>query len=273
MIRETAAPVAGLRPVRGYNPPRFPNEAAPLAESLQALLWAHVVAGFIGLVAFWFPVLSRKGGTTHVRFGIVFYWCAYVVTLTALAVSLGRILLYWSDGIALAERPELYGFAVLLAYLGVVTFVIVRHGRRVIATRPAPETLRRPLDWALAWAPIAGSVVIIAFALAAWSEVSPILLGVSPIGLFTGAGTLRAVRTQDREPRGWLYSHLGSMLGGGIAFHTAFAVFGAQQAFNYSLSGPFATVPWLAPTLLGVPAIVLWTRHYRRRFSPKRAAT
>ena len=244
-----------------------------MAALLEALLWAHMVAGFIGLVAFWFPVLARKGGATHVRFGLVFYWCAYVVTTTALAVALGRIGLYWREGIALAERPDLYGFAVLLAYLGMVTFVIVRHGRRVITTRPAPETLRRPLDWALAWAPIAASLVAIAFALAVWSEVSPILLGVSPIGLFTGAGTLRAVWSQGREPRGWLYSHLGSMLGGGIAFHTAFAVFGAQQMFNYSLSGPLAMAPWLAPTLLGVPAIVLWTRHYRRKFSAKRAAT
>ncbi len=243
-----------------------------MAAFLQALLWAHIAAGFVGLVAFWFPVLTRKGGAVHVRFGTVFYWCAYVVTLTALVVSLGRILLYWSDGIALSERPDLYGFAVLLAYLGVVTFVIVRHGRRVIATRGAPETLRQPLDWALACAPIVGSAAAIAFALAAWSEVSPILLGVSPIGLFTGAGTVHAVRKQGEVAGGWLYSHLGSMLGGGIAFHTAFAVFGAQQVFNYTLDGAFAMAPWLAPTVLGVPAIVLWTYHYRRKFAARSGA-
>lgn len=64
-----------------------------------------------------------------------------------------------------------------------------------------------------------------------------------------------------------LYSHLGSMLGGGIAFHPAFAVFGVQRLISYELPGPLTIVPWLLPTIIGVPAIVLWGRHYKRRFS------
>ena len=66
----------------------------------------------------------------------------------------------------------------------------------------------------------------------------------------------------------WLYSHLGSMLGGGIAFHTAFAVFGIQRLIAYELPGALTVLPWLLPTIVGVPAIIAWTRHYQRRFSP-----
>lgn len=33
------------------------------------------------------------------------------------------------------------------------------------------------------------------------------------------------------------------------------------------LDGWLAIVPWVAPTMIGVPAIALWTRHYRRKFS------
>ncbi|MCE2540754.1 MAG: DUF2306 domain-containing protein, partial [Acidobacteria bacterium] len=62
------------------------------------------------------------------------------------------------------------------------------------------------------------------------------------------------------------------MLGGGIAFHTAFIVFGAQRVWAYELAGPLAIVPWILPTVVGIPAIVVWTRYYRRKFGPAPAA-
>ena len=70
----------------------------------------------------------------------------------------------------------------------------------------------------------------------------------------------------------WFYSHLGSMLGGGIAFHTAFLVFGLGRFVSLDIPGVLAVLPWLLPTLIGIPAIVLWTRHYRRRFGQMPAA-
>ena len=61
---------------------------------------------------------------------------------------------------------------------------------------------------------------------------------------------------------------MGSMLGCGIAFHTAFIVFGAQRLWAYELAGPLAVVPWLLPTVIGIPAIVIRTGYYRRKFAP-----
>lgn len=239
-----------------------------MAHVLQAFLWVHVAAGFVGLVAFWLPILSRKGGSTHVRFGKVFYWSAYAVTLTAMAVAIGRGLSYWLRDLSVAEAADDYAFAALLGYLGLVTFAIVRHGRRVVTTRRAPDALREPLGYALAWASIAGSLAAVWMAVVVWTpSVSPILLGLSPIGLITGRLALRTLRDPTTE-RAWFFSHLGSMIGGGIAFHTAFAVFGAQSLFDYPFDGPFAIVVWLAPTLVGVPAILIWTAHYRRKFAP-----
>ena len=233
---------------------------------MNALILVHVATGFVGLGAFWLPLFARKGGRLHVQAGRVFTYCAYVVTLSAVTVSAGRIVSYQVQGIAVADRPEPYGFALFLGYLGVVTFAMVRHAIRVVATRKSPEKLRTPFHEALAWASIAGSVAVIAFALAAWSAASPILLGLSPIGLFTGPGMLRLMRRPRARRMGWFYGHLGSMLGGGIAFHTAFAVFGAQRLWAYDLAGPLAVVPWLLPTAVGIPAIVVWTLYYRRKF-------
>ncbi len=235
---------------------------------MNALVLTHVATGFVGLAAFWIPLFARKGGQVHVQAGRVFTYCAYVVTLSAVTVSAGRIVSYQVQGIALAGRPEPYAFALFLGYLGVVTFATVRHAIRVVATRKSPEALRTPLHEALAWASMAGSAAVIAFALGVWSEVSPILLGLSPIGLFTGRGMLRLMRNPGAQHMGWFYSHLGSMLGGGIAFHTAFIVFGAQRLWAYELAGSLAVVPWILPTVIGIPAIVVWTRYYRRKFGP-----
>ena len=239
---------------------------------LDALLLVHVVAGFIGLAAFWIPVFARKGGRAHVRAGRVYASCAYVVTLSAVTAAVGRIVSYRVQGIGVAEQPASYGFAVLLGYLGVVTFVMVRQGMRVLATRSAPEKLRTPAHEALAWASMSGSVVAVGFALAVWSEVSPVLLGMSPIGLFTGRRMLRLMRDPGGQRMGWFYSHMASMLGAGIAFHTAFIVFGAQRLWVYEIEGPLAIVPWILPTLVGVPAIVIWTRRYRRKFERRAGA-
>ena len=235
---------------------------------VDVFVLAHVATGFVGLAAFWIPVFARKGGRSHVRAGRVYAYCAYVVTLSAVTVSAGRIVSYQVQGIGLADRPDLYGFALFLGYLGVVTFATVRQAMRVVATRRTPEKLRTPFHEALGWASIAGSVMVIAYALAVWSDLSPILLGLSPIGLFTGPGMLRLMRNPGTRHMGWFYSHLGSMLGGGIAFHTAFAVFGAQRFWAYELAGPFAIIPWILPTIIGIPAIVVWTRYYRRKFDP-----
>ena len=234
---------------------------------LDGLLRIHVAAGFVGLAAFWIPVFARKGGRVHVRAGLVYTWCAYVVSVTAVVVAAGRIATHLSQGVGVTERPDLYGFPLFLGYLGVTTLAMVRQAMRVVATRPAPEELRTPFHEALAWASIAGSLVVIAFALGVWSGLSPVLLGLSPIGLFTGRGMLRLMHNPGAEHMRWFYSHMGSMLGGGIAFHTAFFVFGAQRLFAYEIAGPLGILPWILPAVIGIPAIVIWTRYYRRKFN------
>ena len=234
----------------------------------DVLVWMHVATGFVGLTAFWVPVFARKGGRVHVQAGRVFTYSAYVVTLSAVTASAGRIVSYQIQGIGFADRPDLYGIALLLGYLGAVTFATVRQAIRVVNTRRTPEMLRAPFHETLGWASVAGSVTVIGFALWVWSEISPILLGLSPVGLVTGRNMLRMMRNPGLERMGWFYSHMGSMLGGGIAFHTAFIVFGAQRLWAYEFAGLLAVVPWILPTVIGIPAIVVWTGYYRRKFAP-----
>ena len=52
---------------------------------------------------------------------------------------------------------------------------------------------------------------------------------------------------------GWFYSHVTSMLAGGVAFPSACTV---QQTPAYELSGAVAVLPWIVPSIIRLPAIL-----------------
>ena len=226
----------------------------------------HVAFGAAGLIAFWVPVFAKKGAVNHVRFGKIFVWSAYVVLASAGISLTVRALNMWRLGIGVAEEPRAIAFMVFLGYLTFVTFVIVRHGMQVLQSKRKPAGIRTPLSLFLAYASIASSVGVIAYGILLDPPNKILLYALSPIGFLNGFGQLRYMNRSDASPRTWLYEHLGAMLGAGIAFHTAFAVFGSSQLFDFGLSGWAAVIPWVAPTIIGIPAITIWTRHYQRKY-------
>jgi hypothetical protein len=228
--------------------------------------FVHIAFGAVGLVAFWVPVFARKGANLHVKAGKVFVWCAYVVLAAAAAALLSRVTGLLLAGQYPSDQPGLYSFIVFLSYLTLVTFATVRHGMALLRHKREPGALRTPIHLVIAWSAIGASVGVIAYALFMDSPVQVLLLALSPIGFLTGRGMLRYMSAPDASPREWWYEHMGAMLGAGIAFHTAFAVFGATRLFDIGLTGYIAVIPWVTPAIIGVPAIAIWTRYYRRKF-------
>ncbi len=226
------------------------------------LRWTHVALGAIGLVAFWVPVFSKKGSKLHVAVGHVFLLCAYGAAGTALVTLAVRI------GEDVTGRAPLRSYAtvVLLGYLAVVTLALARHAALVVQTRKNPSLIQAGYHRLLLRSAQVASVLIVLYALLSRPPSMWILLGMSPIGLLTGVGMIRYVDQPTRLRMGWLYEHIGAILGTGIAFHTAFAVFGAARLFQWK-PGPLVIVAWLGPTIIGIPVIALWTRHYRRKFN------
>lgn len=234
---------------------------------MDGIRWLHVVAGFTGLAAFWVPIFAHKGGVNHRKFGKVFKYCAYVVLFGAMA----SVTLHLADGLARgvgpSERPAAYGFLFFLGYLALVTFIGMRHGLQVLENRPNLGNMNNPLNRAMAWLAIASSVVLIAYTLYYRPPNQIILFALSPIGLGAGRDILKAIRGRRTERKAWFYEHMGAMIGTGIAFHTAFAVFGFSRLFNLGLEGIAAVIPWIMPALIGIPATLIWTRHYQRKFN------
>lgn len=242
-------------------------------ESLaEGMRFIHVLFGAIGLAAFWVPVFVKKGAKVHVFFGKIFTRSAYVVLAAAALALTFRLIDMQQHGIGVADRPMLYAFVVFLGYLTYVTYVIVRHGMQVLQHKGKPGELATPVGRGLAWGSVIASVFIVLFAVIVRPGNQILLYALSPIGISTGLGMLRYMHGGVPSPRGWLYEHLGAMLGAGIAFHTAFAVFGANQLFEIDLTGWVAVIPWILPSVIGIPAIVIWTRHYRKKFDELQAA-
>lgn len=236
------------------------------------LVAAHVAAGLMGLAAFWVPTLTRKGGRRHRRWGRVFVLAAGLLLATGTAMStLGA----W-DPMAIhpptrmldAEGVQRYVYyrrvgSVLAFYLIALSYGPIYHGVRVLETRAAHHLLRTPFHT---------SVGVAMMALGAVVPLVGLYLGLSMfvflglVGLLGGWGMLAYARRPPRSHMAWWYEHMGSMLGGGIAFHTGFLVFGFQRLSGIDLQGWWALVPWLLPSLVGIPATEIWVRRYRRRF-------
>lgn len=113
---------------------------------------------------------------------------------------------------------------------------------------------------------VAGSVMSLLYALLMWSSVSIVLLALGPIGLIIGRNVFRYVYRRPPEKMAWWYAHMGAMFGAGIAFHTAFLVFGSREVLDMSILGPFNWVPRVAPGIIGVFGGDYWKKFYRRKF-------
>lgn len=226
----------------------------------------HIAFGALALAAFWIPVFARKGGRLHIRAGKVFVRSAYVVLATAAIALTARLTALILAGRGPGDDPGLFAFITFLAYLTFVTYVTVRQGMGVLRHKRDPAALRTPMNRLLAYCMIAASLLVIAYAVILSPPNQVLLYALSPIGVLGGIGNLKYMNSSSSSARAWFYEHLGAMLGAGIAFHTAFAVFGATRLFDIGLSGWVAVIPWVAPTAIGVPAIIIWTAYYRRKF-------
>lgn len=239
----------------------------------DALLLLHVAGGFVALVLLWIPLFSKKGGRLHRATGTVYVVAMAAVVATALGVSA----LSFYDPVALdPEAAALVGdpladylarrrmVAAFLGYLALITLASGWHGLGALRHKADPRAMRTPATLALFGITALAGVAM--FVLGAVRG-SMVFMGLAVVGPAVAVNGFRYVSGPAREPMAWWFAHMGGMIGTGIAANTAFLVFGANRLFPVELEGWLAVVPWLLPTLAGVPAIQLLSRKYRRRFA------
>jgi hypothetical protein len=232
----------------------------------EGFKYIHIIGGFIGLFLYWIPILSKKGSPLHKKVGIFWVWLARLVLATAFLGVLMYIPKLLAAGETPFSHPNSYAFIMFLGYLAVVTYVVTIFAVEVLKHKTDVSGLATSFMKSLAYLSIVLSVLIIFYALFYQPDTMIVLLALSPIGLTTGWGMLKYMKGNQISKRAWLYEHLGSMIGAGIAFHTAFAVFGMSRMFDIGLTGALAVIPWILPSIIGIPASIIWSRHYQKKF-------
>ena len=222
---------------------------------MKMLLYVHIAGGSAALLSMFIPMASRKGGRTHRRAGWVFVAGMTIVSITALALSGAR---YFFD-----PRPEAKAFALFLFYLSILTGNAVSAGVRVLRTKHRTNSSPHSWDVGLTSMLLLTSIAMLVYGLATGRA---LFAAFSVIGLVNGAQGLCYWLRKPTDRMQWWYRHMSAMLGACIAATTAFLVNNA--AFVGASRG--SMIVWLAPSIIGTPAIAIWTAYYKRKFSGRR---
>jgi hypothetical protein len=257
-----------------------------------ALRLSHVIGGFAGLALFWLAIAMKKGSPRHRAVGKCFVFCAFYVGGTALVSSIWALVHMdsFSPGISrlapsrqIAQREQLRFLFSLLAFLSVMTitgalygWLSIRHQENIAAMRRGSLPFWMTMSAIAALGLAAFGFWRVAFGAPAGAFPSgaywvPLVLG--SFGFLDSVKELRKLYRPLSEPREWLYRHVQQMFGTGIAFHTAFLVFGANRLIGFTLRGPMAIVPWILPTIIGVIAMKWYVDRLKRNPFPTRPAT
>lgn len=237
------------------------------------LIWTHIITGCIGLLVFWIPVFAKKGGKVHLFFGKIFAYCSYLVGFSALFISVAKLMApkLWAVEVLHKADPSagvisgVQSSAIFLGYLSIVGLASTRHSIYVIRARKGPSKFRDSFHKALLLSCILSSMGVIAYGFVA-TFMQVLLFAMSPIGFLVGYGGLKFMNDTKKPRMAWWYEHMSAIFGAGIAFHTAFLVFGITRFVDIGFDGVLASLPWVAPAIIGAPTITLWTRHYKKKF-------
>jgi uncharacterized membrane protein len=225
---------------------------------LNSILYLHVAGGAAALLSMLIPLLTKKGGRTHRRAGWVFVSGMTVVSITALLLAGTR----WITD----PRPGGREAGAFLFFISILTATSVSGGVRVLRAKTRTARHRHAWDLGLPALLVVSSVAAGVYGLTSGNH---LFTAFSVIGLFSGGGNFAYWITPPTHPMHWWFEHMSSMLGACIAATTAFLVVNAN---NLGLQ-TFSFVVWLTPSVIGVPTIALWTRYYRRKFTPAARAT
>jgi uncharacterized membrane protein len=218
------------------------SSALPMV--IQIVLCTHVLAGLLALVIAPVPLLTAKGGRTHRRWGRIYFWAMAVVAASAMVLALWRPILF-------------------LAFIAIFSFYLAFRGYRVLSRKnPSQGQRARAIDWVAAILAFFGSVSLVVLGIvrpgAVWTQLGTVAIVFGIIGGTLSVNDLWKFVHPPTNNKFWWYAHMAGMLGSYIAAVSAFSV------VNFHFLPTL--VRWLWPTVIGVPGIALWVRHYRRKF-------
>ncbi|CAM4243190.1 hypothetical protein [Pseudoalteromonas byunsanensis] len=234
-------------------------------------VYTHIILGSFALLLFWVPVIAKKGGGAHNRFGRYYNWAMYgtsILGVLACILVLADPLSAKPKGFADVQQQVQYIqqsriFALFLLMLSLLVLASIYHGERVLKAKGNASLLRTPLHLSL----LILLLVVATLSLLVGIQFSQTLLIVfAGVSLLVGTRMLRYVAQRNIAPRAWVIEHMGAMLGSGIGVYTAFSAVGGRHVFSYILGEQAVFLSWILPSVIGVVAISWGRRHYTTKF-------
>jgi hypothetical protein len=217
----------------------------------------------VGFVCAPVALATAKGGRAHRRFGKIYFWAMAGVAVTALTLSLALPIYF-------------------LAMVAVFSFYAAFAAYRVLFLKGMYKGQRpKAVDWIAAVITTLSSFLLflLGFLQPKLMHVGLIQIGGHTVSIVSVVFGLLGMRMGIRSLQGfikpsgekmfWWFDHMQGMIASYIAAMTAFSAVNLTRWF-----GPAWWV-WLWPTIVGVPAIAIWSAYYKKKFSarPKTAVT
>jgi len=210
-------------------------------------LMLHIAFGAVSLVTAALAIAAPKGRRLHRLAGKLYVLSMAVVFASAVWLSLATNDLF-------------------LMTVAIFSFYMVLSGYRALYLKKPSASLDPRYRVGALDKGAAQFTMIACSAMATYGGVywytepmAPVLVVLGTVGSLMAFFDLKRFRSPPKNPRAWFFTHMIRMLGGTIASVTAFLVNTGDMV------PPLAR--WLAPTIIGTAAIILWVAYYKRKFS------
>jgi hypothetical protein len=240
-------------------------------QLFHALVAVHIATGSVGLICVWVPIIGKKGGEAHRRWGTVFAWSMLITGSVAIGISLCTLhsplqTHPFSDDAALIRGV----FGWMMLYLATMTIMLARYGLLCIRNKRTHKANRETLNFVLQFATFvtAANCMVQGAVLR-----NPLMIGISIVGLTAAVLNTRFMLQQKPPMNEWLIQHTRGLVGAGISVYTAFLAFGAVNLLPAYAFNPFV---WATPTVLGVSLLLYHQQKIvvaRRRVTSRRAGS
>ena len=240
----------------------------------SVLFFIHIVVGSMALLLFWGPIVTKKGGLDHRKFGRHYANTMYAVAASgafmALMVIYAPLVIkhqFVNDNTNTAQLAlKIRIFWSFLLYLSLLTFVNVRHGILVLKYKSQHSNMRQWPHLISIGLLLAGGLLLLSLGII-YTNTLHIVFGTlgGVLALQMGSYCLAKSVTANR----WLVEHLSAFIGSGIAAYTAFCAFGGRSMF--SELGQWQLIFWVAPGVIGAIASAAMSRKYKNGLAAVRA--
>ncbi len=215
----------------------------------------HILSGFLALLIFWIPIVTKKGGKVHRTVGWVYVWAMALVSISAFYMGAFRVFFDQSADF------EQVSFSWFLIFISILSGATAWYGIRVLRFKQRKERHRNPLD-------LLASFLLVGFGIGVclygFAIDSPLISYFPLLGIFVGGLQLFYWLRKPGRKMHWHFEHYAGMIPCCIATVTAFTVFGAPRLLNIEAASLWL---WFMPTILLVPVLIGFNIYYDKKFS------